>query len=231
MTPYHFLHIVRTFVIRLPTTVDAAPSLTQRIKSDKGGFTLVEMIVAVGLFAIVMLICISALLSLVDANRKAQALQSVMNNLNVALDGLVRNVREGTAYQCAATSPGSAPVYPSAYPATADCSNSGGEELSFEPYHQSAGAVSLWVYWFQKDANGVGRLYRSEDGVPADGVPITAPEVSIDDVKFYVIGASSADNVQPKVLVIIRGSAGATKATVRTTFHIQATAVQRQLDL
>ena len=41
------------------------------------GFTLVEMIVAVALFAVVMLISVAALLSLVDANRKAQALQSV----------------------------------------------------------------------------------------------------------------------------------------------------------
>src|SRR3989338_2524865 len=50
------------------------------------GFTLVELIVSIGLFAIVMLISVGALLALTGANRKAQALQSVMNNLNVALD-------------------------------------------------------------------------------------------------------------------------------------------------
>jgi len=64
------------------------------------GFTLIEMIVAVGLFSIVMLVSISALLSLVDANRKAQALQSVMNNLNIAVDGMVREIREGSNYRC-----------------------------------------------------------------------------------------------------------------------------------
>ena len=69
--------------------------LKRRLAADSG-FTLVEMIVAVALFAVVMLISVAALLALVDANRKAQALQSVMNNLNIALDGMVRSVRMGS---------------------------------------------------------------------------------------------------------------------------------------
>src|SRR5438552_13144631 len=62
------------------------------------GFTLVEMIVAVALFAVVMLVSVGALLSLVGASRKAQALQSVMNNLNISLDGMVRSIRMGSEY-------------------------------------------------------------------------------------------------------------------------------------
>src|SRR3989344_8697452 len=56
--------------------------------SSLRGFTLVEMIVAIALFSIVMVVSVGALLALVTANRKAQALQSVMNNLNIALDGM-----------------------------------------------------------------------------------------------------------------------------------------------
>ena len=52
------------------------------------------------LFAIVMLIASATLLSLVAANRKAEALQSVMNNLNISLDEMVRNVRMGSNYRC-----------------------------------------------------------------------------------------------------------------------------------
>ncbi|HVU75498.1 MAG TPA: type II secretion system protein [Candidatus Paceibacterota bacterium] len=185
------------------------------------GFTLVEMIVAVGLFAVVMVICVTALLSLVDANRKAQALQSVMNNLNIALDGMVRGVRMGSNYHCGQGG---------SYSAPADCPL-GDTLLAFEPFHEGAGAVAPWLYWFAADQNGVGRLYKSEDGTLASGVPITAPEVSIDSVTFYVIGSLTSDNLQPKVLVVIRGTAGGSKVTVRTTFHIQATAVQRVLDL
>ena len=64
-------------------------------KRDERGFSLVEMIVAVTLFAVVMLVSVGALLSLVNATRKARALESVMNNLNVTLDSMVRSLRMG----------------------------------------------------------------------------------------------------------------------------------------
>src|SRR3990167_630199 len=89
------------------------------------GFTLVEMIVAVALFAIVMLVSVGALLSLTAANRKAQALQSVMNNLNVALDGMVRSIRMGSNYHCGLGT----------FSEARDCSDSnGGAALAFEPF-------------------------------------------------------------------------------------------------
>jgi hypothetical protein len=179
------------------------------------------MIVAVGLFAVVMVVCITALLSLVDANRKAQGLQSVMNNLNIALDGMVRGVRMGSEYHCGQSG---------SYTVPADCPL-GDTLLSFQPFHEGAAPVSPWLYWFGVDQNGIGRLYKSEDGTLTGGVPITAPEVSIESATFYVIGAARTDDLQPKVLVVVKGSAGGTKVTVRTTFHIQATAVQRVLDL
>lgn len=204
---------------------------TQNDRRSARGFTLVEMIVAVGLFSIVMLISVGALMSLVTANRKAQALQSVMNNLNVAVDGMVRAVRVGTVYHCGEGN----------YTIPADCSG-GDTTFAFEPYH-AAGAATVppWLYWFQVDTiNGqpVGRIYKSEDGTKTSGVPITAPEVSINAAKFYVIGSCSAhgttctpDQLQPKVLIVIQGTAGAGNVKTVTTFHLQATAVQRILDL
>src|SRR3989344_6611106 len=209
------------------------------------GFTLVEMIVAVGLFAVVMLICVTALLSLVDANKKAQALQSVMNNLNVAVDGMVRSVRMGTDYHCGLAGVSASGMLP------LDCANSGDIVFAFEPFHDcsaagticdSGGHVPPTLYWYQVDTiNGkpVGRLYRSADGTQSGGIAITAPEVSIENVRFFVSGSCPArigysctpDNVQPKVLVYIKGSAGTAKATIHSTFHIQATAVQRVLDI
>lgn len=198
-----------------------------RMRSASRGFTLVEMIVAVALFSVVMLVCVGALLSLVTANRKAQALQSVMNNLNVAVDGMVRAIRVGTVYHCGSGS----------YTVPADCQN-GSTVFAFEPYHEtSQGPVPPWIYWYATDENGIGRLYKSEDGTAASGVPITSPDVSINSATFYVIGScpifgsSCTDNLQPKVLIVIKGTAGASNIKTTSTFHIQATAVQRILDL
>lgn len=188
-------------------------STQHRIRAHERGFTLVEMIVAVGLFAVVMLVSISALLALINANRKAQALQSVMNNLNIAVDGMVRSIREGSNYRCGTQNPGDP-----------DCPETPGTILYFRP--NCGDSCSDWIYDFHD-----GRLWRSTDGFTSSELPLTAPEVTIDSVSMYVIGATRSDNIQPKVVVIIKGSAGAAKTNVRTTFHIQSTAVQRVLDI
>ncbi|OGI25004.1 MAG: hypothetical protein A3E38_00020 [Candidatus Moranbacteria bacterium RIFCSPHIGHO2_12_FULL_54_9] len=187
----------------------------------EAGFTLVEMIVAVALFAVVMVVCVGALLSLVNANRKAQALQSVMNNLNIALDGMVRSVRMGSDYNGSVGCAGNAGGGPH------DCP-SGSSSLSFQPYGNVPGGQP-WIYSFVHDGNGIGRIEKSVEGHAA--IPVTAPEVSIDEMYFYVVGTVHPDATQPKVVIVINGSAGAPGSSARTTFHIQATAVQRVLDL
>jgi prepilin-type N-terminal cleavage/methylation domain-containing protein len=187
-----------------------------RFREEKG-FSLVEMIVAVALFAIIMLVAVGALLALVDANRKARTLESVMNNLNISLDSMVRAMRMGSTYNCNAT------LIPSA--AGGDCET--GENLfSFAPYGSDVSQQNeRYVYSFQD-----GRLYRSQTG-GSNAMAITAPEIEIEDLKFYTIGTEPGDIVQPKVVVVIKGTAGSDKLKTRTTFYIQATAVQRSLDI
>lgn len=188
---------------------------------------MVEMIVAVGLFAVVMVVSIGALLSLVEANRRAQALQSVTNNLNVAVDGMVRSVREGSTYHCGSSVPSGAE--------TADCTEgtAATDVFAFIPFHAAGDNPSRWLYYFE-EVDGVGRLMKSETGSKLGGFPLTSPDVSIESITFYVIGSArgTADplNLQPKATIVIKGTAGQ-RATNRTTFHVQATAVQRVLDL
>ncbi len=188
-------------------------------RSPQAGFTLVEMIVAVGLFGVVMLVSVTALVALVDANRKAQALQSVINNLNIAVDGMSRAIREGSNYRC------NVAVAP---PTGADCIL-GDDLLYFESHDGLASNPNDdWVYEFRN-----GRIYKSTNGSsnPSGQVAITAAEVTIESVQFYVFGSSRSDIVQPKVMMVIKGTAGTTKANVKTTFHVQTTAVQRVLDI
>lgn len=195
----------------------SAYSLLLRKRSERG-FSLIEMIVAVGLFAIIMLVSVTALLALVDANRKARALESVMNNLNIALDGMVRSIRMGGTYHCGSGAP-SSPL---------DCAGTPGTSIAFESYAGSPSDTNdQWVYSFDPDTK---RLYRSEDS-GGHRFPVTAPEISIDDMKFFVVGTTPGDTVQPKIVIIIKGTAGADKVKTRTTFSIQATAVQRVLDI
>jgi hypothetical protein len=167
-----------------------------------------------------MLVSVGTLLALVHANRKAQALQSVMNNLNIALDSMVRSARMGSYYD------GSAACSAIDLDNPTDCVG-GGTVLSFKPFGSTESDPS-WVYVFDEEAQ---TLKRSVTGSIDNATSITAPEVTIDDMKFYVVGTEVGDLIQPKILIVIEGSAGRLGSSARTTFHIQATAVQRVLDL
>jgi len=178
------------------------------------------MIVSTALFAVVMLVSVTALLSLVDANRKTQALHSVMNNLNIALDSMVRALRMGSVYHCGGGE----------YSLALDCERNGDIVLAFEAFGgDRTDAGDQWVYLYDASTK---RIYKSENsGEPNSIIAITSPSVTIDSMKFYVIGTTPGDTSQPKVVISIKGTAGADKVKTRTTFHIQATAVQRALDL
>lgn len=193
------------------------------------GFTLVEMIVSIALFAVVMVVAVGALLSLTAANKKAQALQSVMNNLNVSLDSMVRNIRMGKKYHCGSgTWTGSA----------GDNCSSSGNEITFTCNPDNATCArsgGTWAYGFNvpDQTCPANTLCRSTAGGAAGSwTAITAPEVIIEDVRFYVVGAQpgNADQTQPKVVIVVKGQVGSA-AKEQSTFHIQATAVQREIDL
>ncbi len=196
---------------------------SMRAHSPEKGFTLVEMIVSVALFSVVMLVCVGALLALVGANRKVHALQAVMNNLNVTLDGMVRAIREGSTFDGSGACQGNSG-------GPKDCT-SGGSQFSFEPYGNGPSGQP-WVYRLNSVTH---RLERSING--ASFVPVTSPDVVIDSLLFYVVGSSRGCSVspcnliQPKVVIVIRGTAPVLNSQAKTTFHIQVTAVQRLLDL
>ncbi|MDO8183680.1 MAG: type II secretion system protein [bacterium] len=163
------------------------------------GFTLVEMMVAVGIFVIVAFIVTTAFLSLADANRKAQNIRLVMDNLNFAIDSMALKMREGNKYNCT--------TYP-------ECS-----DLSFI---RSDGFGA--TYQFSAGSGGsLGRILgcKSSDSSSCSAiVPITAPQIDIK--KFSVILSGTT----PKAaLLLIQGTAGSGKTL--STFNIQTTVSER----
>ena len=193
----------------------------RKTKKSGQGFTLIEMMVSVALFSVVMMITTGSLLSLIDVNRKAQALHSVMENLNIAVDGMIRAARMGSTYHCDNSGLITAP---------ADCLQ-GSNFIAFETYGGNPNTSSdQREYWFAKDANGIGRLYESING-GATSYPVTAPEVNLQSVVFYVSGSTVQDSFQPKLIVVVKGITVSTKVKLQTSFTLQATASQRALDL
>lgn len=72
--------------------------------SHKNGFTMLEMIVSLGIFGVVAIIAVGALVRIVGLNRQAQSLQAAMNNINYALESMSREMRVGSHFTCTTAS-------------------------------------------------------------------------------------------------------------------------------
>lgn len=192
------------------------------ISSSRPAFTLIEMMVAVSIFAIVMVIAAGTLLSLVAVNERAQSIHSVMNNLDAALETMSRNIRTGSFYHCGTSNPISG---------TQDCAQNGDTYLAFMPSGANPNDITDRVAYYY-DGKSLERCSANCDSQPAY-VPITAPEVVIDSFKFYVRNsvtpACPASGAQPQVLISIHGYAKVPGGT--TTFRIQTGVTQRTLSV
>ncbi len=185
-----------------------------RTRADRG-FSLIEMIVSVGIFSTVMIVAVGSLLSIVDANRKAQAQQIVINNLNFALENMSRNIRIGSYYHCGSSLPLST---------KADCNN-GDSYFAFEGREGNTSQTNDQIVY---------RLSNSQIEKSTDGgttfIGITAPEIVIEGLSFYVDGAAAGDQKQPKVLMTVYGHTGISNRA-RVDFNLQTMISQRAFDI
>lgn len=62
------------------------------------GFTLVEMMVSLAIFSVVMVVALGAFLKIVDVNKRAQSIESAVNNLNFTMEAMSRELRTGRQY-------------------------------------------------------------------------------------------------------------------------------------
>lgn len=180
-----------------------------KIPAKRAGFTLVEMLIAVGLFVTIVAFSMGAILTIFDANRKAQSSKTVVDNLNLSIENMARTVRFGNSYHCGSNGNLSTPN---------DCSTG---DTSFAVTFNG----SVIIYRL----NGAA-LQRSDDG----GLTysnITSSDTTIDYSKFYVFGTNPGpDTQQPYIIAVIKGHVGS-KPTVQTVFFIETLLSQRTLDI
>lgn len=176
-------------------------------KNNKRGFTLVEIMVSLGIFSLVMLVSMGAILAIVGANKKAQALHNIINNLNLAIETMVRDLRTGYDYNC--NSGGDCP--------------SGGESVTFESmqFPDDSGDPQTESYFLSD-----GSIKKT---IAGETFSLTSDEVQIDTLKFYVSSTVVPDNEQPRILLIIRGHTKSNSSISK--FNIQTFISQRRLDL
>lgn len=191
----------------------------------KRGFILLEMIVSMGIFLFALVIIVGALLAITDASRKARAMRVTMDNLNAALESISRTARMGTSFHCGC---GSAvdPTDTNFPDGRRNCRITSGEGaggaacFALEGPHGDPDTAADQVVYRLLNS----RIQRSTDG-GTTFYDLTAPELTIDTLRFYVNGTAVSED-QPNVTILIRGSAGISPQT-RTQFNLQTTIGQR----
>jgi type II secretory pathway pseudopilin PulG len=178
-------------------------------RSTKVGFTLVELIVAVGIFALLMVLSVGALLAIVAANKNAQGIKSAVDNLNFSLETMARSIRTGSNYDCNPST---------SLPDDCDIDHPSGA-LSFTDQK----GLIITYRWDISGGVGHRKIIRDYNGSIND---MTAPEVDIDRLNFYVNGAAAGDSVQPNVLILVGGKVNY-KGSRSTRFDVETFAVQR----
>jgi len=192
-------------------------------KNKNLGFSLIEMLVSIALFAIVVTISVGTLLVLVDANAKSQSIQIAINNLSFAVDVMTRQLRTGTDFYCdnnqTSITSGS-----SLKSGTNDCSN-GGEAIAFTDTRTGERISFALAY-----PNGT-TIQRRIDGMSSNAwLDMTGSNITITNLDFVVTGTDPSDDVQPTVTIFIEATVGDATG-LGSQFEIQTSVTQRKLDI
>src|SRR3989344_3459754 len=195
------------------------------------GFTLVEMMVSVALFATVISVALPTMIVVMKASARAQALQTTIDNTSFALDAMSRQVRLGKDYRCTDET-----ITPTEWNTVTS------EDYHFDEPLDCVNGASTLIFL---DQYGTRQAYRFNsasstlEGWHAGAgswIPLTSPRVLVDTAKFMVTGAPIYDGVPPLVNFTLRGAAkdevGAppfTLSTSMTQYASERSFAMRQL--
>lgn len=151
-------------------------SSTRKAVRREAGYTLIELIVAIGLFATIMLLASGAYFMMINLNRHAQSIATGIDNLSFALETMTRDIRTGTNY------------------------SAGASTFSFTDKDGASVTYSL-----SSGSSGTLRTLQKTVGTGAP-IILTDPSVDITELTFDLVGALKNDQLQPRVTIIVEGS-------------------------
>ena len=198
-----------------------------------------EVLVATAIITVVMLVAIGSVLTIQDANRKAQAVRAIIDNLHGALENMSRKIRTGNTYYC-----GEVGNINQSWAAT-DCGVTGfGTALSFiatDDVNAQEGSPTIYEMQCMPHSGtdkypdpttgrcrgtqtGTVMYYKQSLGFP-DFEPLIDPKVNVKSLRFYVRNATGAGGY-PSILMTIAGTIKIERINIDTPFNIETTISQ-----
>jgi len=193
--------------------------------ATKNAYTLIEVLVAVGIFTIVIAAPTGFFVSALKGQQKALASQEVLDETSYALEYVSRSLRMAKKeLNCASKSD----------PTTCACLKIGGYGVNYELTHEGKG-IKFTNYQnqcqeFFLDIND-NRFKEVKDG--GEAIPLTSDDL---EVVVFKIGPQDSwgqnDNKQPKITLFleVKGVESA-RPELQPKIQIQTTVSQRNLDV
>lgn len=190
----------------------------------KKGFTLVEMIVSLGIFTVVALVAVGALMKITNANKKALTLKTTINNLNFALESMSREMRVGSKYYCTSNTSSAVP----ANYTSSGCDVTGEWLIAFTSSKVVGSCRLIYAYRY-KVSGGVGTLEKAQQDPSNCSNSITNSDfnqlISSDiNITNSIISVNVTN--QPKAFLWFSGYNG-TREREKTEFSLQTSVSQR----
>lgn len=203
------------------------------------GFTLVELLVATSIFAIVAIGAISVLLGAQTAYKRISNNRIAIDNINLVLDSMSREIKFGTNYGCINQSGNfSSSLYYLSFSSSTVFGDSVGNNCNAVSFIPQGSNNKRMVYYFDtenKTINEVDYEFLGGNYINKSDFPITSKDLNIDVFWLNIKGTTDTDYLQPSVQIYISGimsfvKNGQNNIVSTTTFSGQTTVSQRILD-
>lgn len=213
------------------------------VNQDLKAFTLIEVLVATTLFVVVAVGGLSVLLSSQRAYQRISSNRVAMDNINLVMDTMTREIKFGTGYGCLNFSANGSfkggsgesqyyNIFPESALSNADVSSC--NALAITP---EGTTTQKLVYYYDVASSSIHQVSYDKVGtnyVKTDlsDLALTGKDFKIDKFWMNVYGKDSSDYIQPRVdiyisgiVAITRNSSGATVST--TTLFLQSSVTER----
>ncbi|MDP2598666.1 MAG: prepilin-type N-terminal cleavage/methylation domain-containing protein [Candidatus Liptonbacteria bacterium] len=190
------------FLNRLVSFVSHISSLVSpRAKyASRAGFTLIEMLVAITLFAITVSIAMGGLAIALRSQRRVAALISANNNMSLVFEQMAREIRTGSNF-----------CRPSCPAGEIDFINAASESVV---YRLNNGTI-------ERAVQGPGGIYNFS--------PVTGTNVSIQYLNFILFGNLAGDSWPPRITISVGVTAKGIGIPIDVV-NLQTTISARELD-
>lgn len=187
------------------------------IFKSKNGYTLIELLVAMGLFLIVLSIVSGLFIKSMNNQRAAVNLLEVNDSVSFSIEQMAREIRTGY-YFCTKDYTITFPPYPG-YP---DCGLLGDNELQFvNAFNQ--------VVWYRLNNEAIERGIEDPSTLTRTYTSITTTNVKVERFNIELIGNNLNDGYPPRIIISL--SIAATEKNLKNfVINIQTTISARLLD-